>query len=118
MALMPAASARLLSGGLRRRHHRLAAWRLDSLAVEARPVAGDELLGAQPRHLIGDLVWRRLHEVRGGTLERAADAPVDGQLAAAHRVDDDPGAVRRVVNLQLELEVERDVTEGAALEAD
>src|SRR5436309_12161500 len=61
------------------------------------------------RLLIGVLHGRRLHEIGGGPLEGAADAAVERDLCAAHRVDDDAGRVRRVPDLQLELEVQRDV---------
>jgi hypothetical protein len=40
------------------------------------------------------------------------------QLAAADGVDDDAGGVRRVPDLELELDVERHVAEGPALDAD
>ena len=43
---------------------------------------------------------------------------VEGELAAAHGVDDDAGRVRRVPDLELELDVERHVAEGLALDAD
>ena len=53
-----------------------------------------------------------------GPSERATDAAVERELAAAHRVDDHAGRVRRVPHLELELDVERHVAEVAALEAD
>ena len=61
---------------------------------------------------------RRLHEVRARAVELAADAVVEGELAAAHGVDDDAGRVRGVPHLELELEVQRHVAEGLALDAD
>ena len=50
--------------------------------------------------------------------DRAADAAVLGDLRGADRVDDDAGGVRRVPDLELVLQVQRDVAEGAALEPD
>ncbi len=61
---------------------------------------------------------RGLHEVRGRRQDRATDAPVHGDLRGADGVDDDTGRVRGVPDLELVLEVQRDVAEGAALEAD
>ena len=61
---------------------------------------------------------RRLHEVRRRAEQRAADAAVEGDLGAAHGVDDHAGRVGRVPHLELELDVERHVAEVAALEAD
>ena len=61
---------------------------------------------------------RRLHEVRGRTDERAAEPAVEGDAGAAQRVDDDAGRVGGVPDLELELEVEGDVAEVAALDAD
>src|SRR6185503_18863427 len=59
-----------------------------------------------------------LHEVRRRSDERPAQSAVEPELAAADRVDDDAGAVRRVPDLELELSVEGHVTEGRALHAD
>ena len=53
-----------------------------------------------------------------GPEQRAADAAVEGDLGAAHRVDDHAGRVRRVPDLELELDVQRHVAEVAALEPD
>src|SRR5207253_10196208 len=50
--------------------------------------------------------------------ESAPDAAVAGKLRAAHRVDDDAGRVRRIPDLELELDVERHAAEGRALHAD
>src|SRR3954453_5346676 len=81
-------------------------------------LAGDEPL--QQRATLGvlDLDRRALHEVRRRRDDRAADAAVLGDLRGADGVDDDAGAVRGVPDLELVLEVERDVTEGATLKAD
>jgi hypothetical protein len=50
--------------------------------------------------------------------ELASDALVQRQLAAAHGVDHDPGRAGRVPHLELELEIQRHVAEGLALDAD
>src|SRR5262247_1064973 len=67
---------------------------------------GDERLEAVAGHVVVDLGGRRLHEVLARRVDRAADAPVERQLGAAHRVDDDAGGVGRVVHLELELDGE------------
>ena len=61
---------------------------------------------------------RRLHQVAGGTVELAGDAVVERQLDQPHRVDDDAGRVRRVPDLELQLDGQRHVAEGFALEPD
>src|SRR5674476_1050256 len=86
--------------------------------VGAGALAGDELFGQAPALVVGMLHRRRLHEVAAGTLQRAGEAPVEADLGAAHRVDDDPGAVGRVDHFKLEFDVERHVAEVAALHAD
>ena len=53
--------------------------------------AADELFQARPRHLVGPLLGRGLHEVGRGGQQRAADAAVERNLAAADRVDGYPG---------------------------
>src|SRR3990170_1416591 len=78
-------------------------------------VAGDELLEARPGLLVRPLLGRGLHEVRGGGQEGALEAAVHGDLAAADRVDDDAGRVRRVPDLELELDVDRLVPETPPL---
>jgi len=70
------------------------------------------------RDVVGQLLRRALHQVRRRRDHRAADAAVLGDLRRTHRVDDDPRRVRRVPHLELVLQVQRDVTEGAALEPD
>ena len=50
--------------------------------------------GALARLVIGELLRRRLHEVARRPDQRAADAAVERELGAAHRVDDDAGGVR------------------------
>ena len=107
-ALAPAAPSGLPAGGDQ-------PWQT---AVGARALAADELLGHAAALVVGMLHRRRLHEVAAGALERAGEAAVEADLGAAHGVDDDAGAVRRVDHLELELDVERHVAEGAALHAD
>ena len=74
---------------------------------------GDELLHQPPGLVVGELHRRRLHEVRRRRGQRAADAPVEGQFGAAHRVDDDAGRVGRVPHFQLQLQLQRHVAKGA-----
>ena len=95
-------------------------WRAISLADggRARTLAGDELLGHATALVVGVLHRRRLHEVAAGALERPGEPTVETDLGAADGVDDDAGAVGRVDDLELELDVERHVAEGAALHAD
>src|SRR3712207_5938757 len=81
-------------------------------------VLGDEVLGVLARDRVGHLHGRRLHQVRRRRLERAADAVVQRELAAAHGVGDDARRVRRVPHLELHLDVQRHVAEGLALDAD
>src|SRR5689334_23923223 len=59
-----------------------------------------------------------LHEVGGGGQDGAADAAVEGDLGGADGVDDDAGGVGGVPDLELVFDVERDVAERAALQAD
>ena len=80
--------------------------------------AGDELLGCPMSLIVTDLTRRRLHEIRRRPFERAAEPAIETELAAAHRIDDDARAVRRVVHLELQLDVEGNIAEGLALEAD
>ena len=78
----------------------------------------DEALDGVVRLVVRELLRRRLHQVRARPFERAADAVVERELREPHRVDHDPGRVRRVPDLELELDVERHVAEGRALHAD
>src|ERR1044072_4923035 len=55
----------------------------------------DELLDEVVRLVVGDLLRRRLHQVRARALERARDAVQHRELGEPNRVDDDPGRVRR-----------------------
>src|SRR5919106_4914338 len=78
-------------------------------------ILGDELLGHLAGLRIGALVVRRLHQVARRAVELARDPVVEGQLHDPNGVDDDAGRVRGVPNLELQLEVERHVTEASAL---
>src|SRR6185312_8604163 len=88
---------------------------LDLRGVSALDFTLDELLDGVARLVVEVLHRRGLHEVGRGRQDRAADAAVQGDLRAAHRVDDDAGGVRGVPDLELVLQVQRDVAEGAAL---
>src|SRR5690606_12102303 len=87
-------------------------------AGSALDLTPDELLDVGVGLVVEVLHRRGLHEVRRRREDRAADAPVLGDLRGTQGVDDDTGGVRGVPDLQLVLEVQRDVTEGTALEAD
>src|SRR5436190_48948 len=78
-------------------------------------LAADEGLHAGAALLVGELDRRRLHEVRRHRDQRATDAAVLGDLGRADRVDDDAGGVGGVPDLELVLQVQRDVAERAAL---
>src|SRR5689334_8303267 len=78
----------------------------------------DEHLDVLAGLVVEVLDRRGLHEVRGRGQDRAADAAVLGDLGSAQGVDDDTRRVRGVPDLELVLQVQRDVTEGAALETD
>ena len=69
--------------------------------------AGSELLDHPVRVVVVVLHRRRLHEVRRRAEQRTTDAAVEGDLRAAHRVDDHAGRVRRVPDLELQLDVQR-----------
>ena len=70
------------------------------------------------RVAVDDLHGRRLHQVARRRLERARDPVVERELREPDGVDDDAGRVRRVPDLELELDVERHVTERRALHPD
>src|SRR5919201_638926 len=78
----------------------------------------DVLLDSFARAIVGDLTRRRLHEVRRRSDDRAAETAIESELAAAYGVNHHARAVRRVPDLELDLRVERHVTEGRALHAD
>src|SRR5699024_1012664 len=94
----------------------LSAARVTTWRVSALLGAGDEGLEAAPALGGLALLRRGLHQVGAGRDERAADAAVLADLGRAHGVDDDAGAVRGVPDLELVLQVQRDVAEGPALE--
>ncbi len=82
-----------------------------SAALRVRACFAMNVLGRLARQVVRALVVRRLHEVRGRTVELPGDAVVEGELDAADRVDDDAGGVRGVPDLELELGGQRDVAE-------
>src|SRR4051812_33126456 len=84
----------------------------------ALELAGDELLHVDLGDVVRDLLRRGLHEVRRGGDDRATDATVLGDLGGPQGVDDHPGRVRRVPDLELVFQVQRHVAEGATLEPD
>src|SRR5215211_1731251 len=77
-----------------------------------------ELVDQLARFLVAVLDGRALHEVRGWAEQRAADAAVVGDFAAAEGVDDHAGRVGGVPYLELELDVEGHVAEVAAFDTD
>src|SRR5580698_9364794 len=91
------------------------ACRSEGSAVE---FAADELLDRIPGDVVAVLLGRRLHEVGGSRQDRPGDAAVLGDLGGPDGVDDDASRVRRVPDLELVLQVQRGVPEGAALEPD
>src|SRR5699024_7536926 len=48
----------------------------------------------------------------------STDAAVQGDLGGAHSIDDDAGRVRRIPDLELVLQIQRNFTEGGAFQAD
>src|SRR5437763_3109214 len=88
------------------------------LLLRLAAVLLDELLRQLVRLVVHDLLRRRLHEVRARPDERAGDVVVERELRHADGVDDDPRRVRRVPDLELELEVEGHVAEGGTLHPD
>src|SRR5215207_2310421 len=86
-------------------------------ARSALLLAPDEGLELRATEVVGALLRRGLHQVGGRREQGSADATVLGDLRRADGVDDDAGRVRAVPDLELVLQVERHVTEGATLEA-
>src|SRR4051812_48721159 len=78
--------------------------------------AADERLGPRQRFVIGELLGRALHVIARRADERAADLAVERQLGAADRIDDHAGRVGRVPHFELQLDIERYIAEGRALE--
>src|SRR6266511_1797440 len=81
-------------------------------------VGADAALRQLARLVVSSLLRRRLHQVRAGCFERPGHAVVQRELREPYRVDDDPGRVRRIPDLELQLDVHRYVAEGGALHAD
>ena len=69
------------------------------------------------RDLVPHLPGRALHEVRARGLERPRETAFEPELRAAQRVDDHACAVRRVLDGEAKLDLERGVTESAPFEA-
>src|SRR4051812_38807629 len=59
-----------------------------------------------------------LHSPGADGFEGTGEAGVAGEFAAADGIDDDAGAVRRVLDAEAQLEVHRDATEAGAFEAE
>src|SRR5206468_1091770 len=78
----------------------------------------DELLDELVGVVVRDLPRRGLHQVGARAFERPGDAVVQGELPEPDGVDHDAGRVRRVPDLELQLDVQRHVAEARALEAD
>src|SRR5438477_528029 len=66
----------------------------------------DEALDGVVGLVVRDLLRRRLHQVGARPLECARDPVVQRELREPDGVDDDPGRVRRVPDLELELHVQ------------
>src|SRR5262252_8883824 len=76
--------------------------------------AVDETLQPHSRRLIRPLLGWRLHQVRRGREEGTLQLAIHGDLAGADGVDDHPRGVRRVPHLELDLDIDGLVAEGAA----
>src|SRR5882757_4319253 len=87
-------------------------------AQAAGRLALDEGFELRARDVVGHLLGRALHQVGRSGDDGAADSTIQCDLRRADRVDDDASRVRRVPHLELVLEVQRHVAEGAALEPD
>ena len=59
-------------------------------------------LSASP---VGELLGRGFHEEAGRPDQGTADAPIQRQLGAAHRIDDDASGIRRIPHFELQFEV-------------
>ena len=80
-------------------------------------IAVDERVAGVTRNAVAELARRALHIIGRRRLQRAADAAVQSQLGAADRVDDDAGAVRRILHRHPEFDFQRRVAEAAPLHA-
>src|SRR5439155_1196598 len=78
----------------------------------------DELLDHAAGLIVGVLDRRGLLEIRRGPDERPRKPVVERELRASDRVDDDAGRVRRIPDLELQLDVERNIADCAPLEPD
>src|SRR4051794_24940056 len=81
-------------------------------------VAVDERDRAAARFIVGELLWRRLHEIAGRADQRTANSAIHRELGATHRIDDHAGGVWRVPDLKLYLGAQRHAAKSGALEAD
>src|SRR5262245_21435936 len=81
-------------------------------------LAVHEALEPGPGLVIGPLLGRRLHQIRGWRQQRALEPAVHRGLAAADGVDHDAGRVGGVPDLELQLHVDRLVAEPGALQPD
>src|SRR2546430_702535 len=80
--------------------------------------AGDEALEPLARGVVRPLLGRRFHEIGRRRQEGALQPAIQREAAAPDGVDDDAGGVRRVTDLELQLDVDGLVAERATLEAD
>src|SRR6267378_8680655 len=110
----PRAACAALGRFVRRRFLDLRGRRRGDLAAVALDELLDELCGV----VVLDLPRRRLHQVGARALERPGNAVVQCELREPDGVDHDAGRVRRVPDLELELDVQRHVAEARALEPD
>src|SRR5579885_3376314 len=74
--------------------------------------------GAFSRLMIGVLAGRRLHEIARWPDQRPADAAIERNPGAAHRVDDNACGIRRVPDFQLQFRVERHAAKRRAFQPD
>src|SRR5919106_6487703 len=81
-------------------------------------VLANEALDEVASALVLDLLRGRLHQVSARGFERAGQPVQESELREPNGVDHDPCRVGRIPDLQLELEVERRVSERRAFEAD
>ncbi len=81
-------------------------------------VAADESLRTVAALFIAELLGRSLHEVGRRRDQWTADTAVEGELDAAHRVDDHTGGVGGIPYFQLGFQVQRYIAEGGAFHAD
>src|SRR5262249_38229031 len=92
--------------------------RLRRSLLRRAPVVAGEALRRPARVVVGDLIGRRLQQVGARPPDGAGDAVRERELAQPPALDHDPRRVRRVPDLELQLEIEGDVAEGRALHSD